>query len=77
VAETFVSARAIVVDTQAGSRNVAIDGETRIFGAGGESASQERFSLVLPPGTVVRVVVDMESDDTGTALEIRVAGDDG
>jgi hypothetical protein len=77
VAETFVSARAIVVDTPSGSRNVAIDGETRIFGAGGEPASPERFSLVLSPATRVRAVVDMESADTGTALEIRAAGDDG
>src|SRR5688500_4540064 len=77
VAETFVSARALVVDTPAGSRNVEIDGESRIFGAGGEPASPERFSVVLPPGTPVRAVVDLESADTGTALEIRVAEDDG
>ncbi|HET6363155.1 MAG TPA: hypothetical protein VFH11_14025 [Gemmatimonadota bacterium] len=76
VTEAFVSARAIVVDTPAGSRNVAIDGETRIFGAGGEAAAPERFSLVLSPGKRVLAIVDMESADTGTALEIRVAGDD-
>ena len=77
VTETFVSARAIVVDTEAGSRNVAIDAETRIFGAGGVPESPDRFSLALPPGTRVRAVVDMESADTGTALEIRVAEHDG
>ncbi len=77
VAETFVSARAIVVDTPAGSRNVGIDGETRIFGARGETTSPASFSLVLPPGTRVRAVVDMESADTGSALEIRVAAHDG
>lgn len=77
VAETFVSARALVVDTPAGSRNVAIDEDTRILGAGGEPASPERFSLVLAPGTRVRAIIDMESADTGTALEIRVAEDDG
>jgi hypothetical protein len=76
VAESFVSARAIVVDTPAGSRNVAIDEETRIFDVGSEPASPERFSLVLPPGTRVRAVVAMESADSGTALEIRVAEDD-
>lgn len=72
VTETFVSARAIVVDTPAGSRNVAIDAETRIFGEGGAPASPDRFSLILVPGTDVRAVVDMESADTGTALQIRV-----
>ncbi len=77
VAETFVSARAIVVDTESGSCNVAIDAETRIFGAGGEPASPDRFSLALPPGTRVRAVVDMESADTGTALEIRALADEG
>lgn len=77
VAETFASAQAIVVETPAGGRNVAIDGETRIFGAGGVAASLERFSVVLPPGTPIRAVVDMESADTGTALEIRVVQDDG
>ena len=76
VTEAFVSARAIVVDTGAGSRNVAIDAETRIFGAGSEPESPDRFSLALPPGTRVRAIVDLESADTGTALEIRVAGDD-
>jgi hypothetical protein len=76
VIETFVSARAIVVDAEAGNRNVAIDGETRIFGGGGEPASLDHFSLALSPGTRVRAIVDMESADTGAALEINVAGDD-
>jgi hypothetical protein len=71
--ETFVSARAIVVDTPAGSRNVAIDPETRIFGAEGEPTSADAFSLLLSPGTRIRAIVDLESDDTGTALEIRVS----
>ena len=73
VTETFVSARGVVVDTPAGSRNLAIDAETRIFGAEGAPVSSDRFSLLLAPGTDVRAIVDMESADTGTALEIRVA----
>lgn len=77
VTEAFVSARAIVLDTKAGSRNVAVDAETRIFGAAGETIAPDRFSLALSPGTRVRAIVDMESADTGTALEIRVPGDDG
>ena len=77
VTETFVSARAIVVDTESGSRNMAIDAETRIFGADEAPVSPNRFSLALAPGTRVRAVVDMESADTGTALEVRLAADDG
>ena len=72
VTDTFVSARAIVVETPAGSRNVAIDGETRIFGESGAPVSPDRFSLLLAPGTEVRAIVDLESAHTGTALEIRV-----
>lgn len=72
VTETFVSARAIVVETPAGNRNVAIDAETRIFGDGGAPVSPDPFSLLLAPGTEVRAIVDLESSDTGTALEIRV-----
>jgi hypothetical protein len=77
VTETFVSARAIVVDTPAGSRNVALDAETRIFGEGGAPVSPDRFSFLLTPGTDVRAIVDLESADTGTALEIRVVPRDG
>ena len=72
VTETFVSARAIVVDTPAGSRNVAIDAETRLFGDAGAPAPPDHFSLILVPGTEIRVVFDLESADTGTALEVRV-----
>jgi hypothetical protein len=76
VTETFASARAIVVDAEVGSHNVAIDAETRIFGVDEAPVSPERFSLLLAPGTRVRAIVDMESVDTGTALEIRVEGND-
>jgi len=55
---------------------VAIDAETRIFGAHGDPASPDRFSLALPPETRISAIVDMESADTGTVLEIRVAEDD-
>jgi hypothetical protein len=72
VRETFVSARAIVVDTPEGGRNLAVDAETRIFAAGGAHVSPDRFSVFLAPGTEVRAIVDLESADTGTALEIRV-----
>lgn len=77
VVQTFVSARGIVVHTGADSLSVALDAETRIFDGRGASVSSDRFSLVLDPGTLVEVIADMESADTGTALELRVAGDDG
>lgn len=65
------------METEAGTRNVALDGETRILdAAGGALSSADDFSLVLGSGTRVRIVADMESADTGTALEIRVGGPD-
>lgn len=76
VVQTFVSARAIVVEAGADSMNVALGAETRIFDGDGASVSADRFSLVLDPGTPVSVIADMESPDTGTALEIRVGGSD-
>ncbi|MGH7567177.1 MAG: hypothetical protein ACREK2_10145 [Gemmatimonadota bacterium] len=77
VVETFVSARAILVETKAGRRNVALDGETRLFDGGGAPSSPADFSLLLEPGTGVRIIADMESADTGRALEIRVPRGDG
>jgi hypothetical protein len=77
VVQTFVSARGIVVEAGADSLSVALDAETRIFDGRGASVSPDRFSLVLAPGTLVEVIADMESTDTGTALEIRVASHDG
>jgi len=77
VVQTFVSARGIVVETGADSLSVALDAETRIFDGRGAAVTPDRFSLVLDPSTPVDVIADMESADTGTALELRVAGDDG
>jgi hypothetical protein len=53
------------------------DADTRIFDGRGASVTPDRFSRVLDPGTPVDVIADMESADSGTALELRVAGDDG
>jgi hypothetical protein len=77
VVQTFVSARGIVVEAGADSLSVGLDAETRIFDGRGASVSPDRFSLLLAPGTPVDVIADMESADSGTALELRVAGDDG
>lgn len=72
VVQTFVSARAFVVQHGAERTSVALGPETRIFDGRVASVSPERFSLVLEPETPVEVVAEMESADAVTALEVRV-----
>lgn len=73
ITQTFVSAKAVVVETEAGEEvSVAIGPETRIFDDTGAGIDVDNFSLALKAGTRISAIVDFENDDTGTALEIQV-----